>query len=118
MRRQILAAIIRTVADEGRTVLFSSHLLDEVERIADRVAMIHAGRLVLEGPLEEIRREHSVVTIVFERPPAPSLRLPGVLQADASGTEWTALCNGNRSRPRRRARRVRRQRCRGAKPVA
>src|SRR5205807_2070236 len=44
VRRDILTAVIRTIADEGRTVLFSSHLLDEVERVADRVAMIHRGR--------------------------------------------------------------------------
>ncbi|MBE0548695.1 MAG: AAA family ATPase, partial [Rubrivivax sp.] len=43
-RRDILGAIVRTVADEGRTVIFSSHLLDEVERMADVVAMIHAGK--------------------------------------------------------------------------
>jgi len=43
VRRDILSAIIRTVADEGRTVLFSSHLLEEVERVADDVAMIHKG---------------------------------------------------------------------------
>ena len=45
VRRDILAAIIRTIADEGRTVLFSSHLLDEVERVADQVAIIHQGRI-------------------------------------------------------------------------
>src|SRR5262249_3589442 len=45
VRRDILEAIIRTIADEGRTVLFSSHLLHEVERVADRVAMIHRGRV-------------------------------------------------------------------------
>src|SRR4029453_9280505 len=47
VRRDILEAIIRTVADEGRTVLFSSHLLDEVERVSDQIAMIHRGRIVL-----------------------------------------------------------------------
>ena len=47
VRRDILRAIIRTIADEGRTVFFSSHLLDEVERVADRVAMIHQGQIVL-----------------------------------------------------------------------
>ena len=46
VRRDILEAIIRTIADEGRTVLFSSHLLHEVERVADRVALIDAGRIV------------------------------------------------------------------------
>ena len=40
MRRDILGAVIRTIADEGRTVLFSSHLLDEVEEVADDVTMI------------------------------------------------------------------------------
>ena len=40
VRRDILGAIIRTIADEGRTVLFSSHLLAEVERVSDQVAMI------------------------------------------------------------------------------
>ena len=49
VRRDILGAIIRTIADEGRTVLFSSHLLDEVERVADRVAIIHQGRILLDG---------------------------------------------------------------------
>ena len=43
VRRDILGAIIRTIADEGRTVLFSSHLLTEVERVSDQVAMIHSG---------------------------------------------------------------------------
>ena len=41
VRRDILEAIIRTVTDEGRTVIFSSHLLDEVERVSDHVAMLH-----------------------------------------------------------------------------
>jgi ABC-2 type transport system ATP-binding protein len=40
VRRDILGAVIRTIADEGRTVLFSSHLLGEVEQVADHVTMI------------------------------------------------------------------------------
>ena len=53
VRRDILSAVIRTVADEGRTVLFSSHLLDEVEYVADHVAFLHEGKLVSNGPLME-----------------------------------------------------------------
>ncbi|HJQ37029.1 MAG TPA: ABC transporter ATP-binding protein [Thermoanaerobaculia bacterium] len=60
VRRDILGAIIRTVADEGRTVLFSSHLLEEVEQVADYVTMINKGRIVLSAPLEEIREAHRV----------------------------------------------------------
>jgi ABC-2 type transport system ATP-binding protein len=58
VRRDILHAVIRTVADEGRTVLFSSHLLEEVEQVADHVTMINHGRIVLSGPLTEIRESH------------------------------------------------------------
>jgi ABC-2 type transport system ATP-binding protein len=60
VRRDILDAIIRTVADEGRTVLFSSHLLDEVERVADHVTMISHGKIVMSGTLAEIRESHRV----------------------------------------------------------
>jgi ABC-2 type transport system ATP-binding protein len=60
VRRDILAAIMRTIADEGRTVLFSSHLLDEVEQVADHVTMIQEGRILLSGPLREIKETHSV----------------------------------------------------------
>jgi ABC-2 type transport system ATP-binding protein len=60
VRRDILDAVIRTIADEGRTVLFSSHLLDEVERVADHVTMISHGRIVLSAPLAALRESHRV----------------------------------------------------------
>src|SRR5947208_3591163 len=55
VRRDILGAVIRTIAHEGRTVLFSSHLLGEVEQVADHVTMINHGRIVLSAPLATIR---------------------------------------------------------------
>jgi ABC-2 type transport system ATP-binding protein len=55
VRRDILAAVLRTIAHEGRTVFFSSHLLDEVEQVADHVIMISEGRIILSAPLGEIR---------------------------------------------------------------
>jgi ABC-2 type transport system ATP-binding protein len=58
VRRDILGAVMRTIADEGRTVLFSSHLLDEVERVADHVTMISEGRIVLSAPLADIKASH------------------------------------------------------------
>ena len=60
VRRDIVGAVIRTVADEGRTVLFSSHLLEEVEQVADHVTMISEGRIALSAPLDEIRQSHRV----------------------------------------------------------
>ncbi len=60
VRRDILGAVIRTIADEGRTVLFSSHLLQEVEQVADHVTIISHGRIVLSAPLHDIKEAHRV----------------------------------------------------------
>jgi ABC-2 type transport system ATP-binding protein len=58
VRKDIVGAVIRTIADEGRTVLFSSHLLDEVEQVADHVTMISQGRIVLSAPLKDVKESH------------------------------------------------------------
>src|SRR4029077_2361170 len=58
VRKDILGAVMRTIADEGRTVLFSSHLLDEVEQVADHVTMISSGRILLSAPLGDIKAAH------------------------------------------------------------
>jgi ABC-2 type transport system ATP-binding protein len=94
VRRDILAAIIRTVADEGRTVLFSSHLLEEVERVADRVAMLHSGRLVLEDDLQSVLQSHRRLTVRFPQSRTERPLLPGALSCEGEGSEWTIVCNG------------------------
>src|SRR5712692_210346 len=65
VRRDIVGAVIRTIAGEGRTVLFSSHLLDEVEQVADHVTMISEGKIALSAPLDAIRESHRCVTVCF-----------------------------------------------------
>jgi ABC-2 type transport system ATP-binding protein len=94
VRRDIMEAIVRAIAEDGRTVLFSSHLLHEVERVADRVAMIHKGKVVFDSALDDVKDTHRWLTLRFaealRRPPA----LAGVLAWDGAGCEWTALCRG------------------------
>jgi ABC-2 type transport system ATP-binding protein len=96
VRRDILEAIIRTVADEGRTVFFSSHLLDEVERVADQVAMMVEGRVVLSGSLDEIKAGHHQLTLRFEAAQVHPPRIAWALSVAGAGREWTVLCNGGR----------------------
>jgi ABC-2 type transport system ATP-binding protein len=48
--------LLRTMARAGRTILFSSHILEEVERLADGILVIYAGRLAASGDYREIRR--------------------------------------------------------------
>jgi ABC-2 type transport system ATP-binding protein len=94
VRQDILTAIIRTIADEGRTVLFSSHLLTEVERVADRVAMMRKGRILFCDDVSEIKEGHRRVTLRFGSPRATPPALEGVLAWQGAGREWTALCSG------------------------
>jgi ABC-2 type transport system ATP-binding protein len=98
VRRDILGAIIRTIADEGRTVLFSSHLLAEVERVSDQVAMIQSGRILFCDSMEHIKQTHARLTLRFEDSRSSPPALAGALSWDGSGHEWTAVCAGQTNR--------------------
>ena len=104
VRRDILTAIIRTVAEEGRNVVFSSHLLEEVERVADTVTMIHEGKIILTGGLDTILGDHRQVTMRFEEPQAGPPNLPGMLSCTGEGREWIVMCDGEIERVRQAAR--------------
>jgi ABC-2 type transport system ATP-binding protein len=94
VRRDILSAIIRTIADQGRTVLFSSHLLDEVERVSDHVAMLHHGRVLFSAGLDDIKETHHRLTLRFDNELTSAPKLDGTLSCEGRGREWTAVCNG------------------------
>jgi ABC-2 type transport system ATP-binding protein len=91
VRRDILGAVIRTIADEGRTVLFSSHLLEEVEQVADHVTVISHGTIALSAPLEAIRESHRFVSVRLAESRSQLPAVPGVLRWDGIGEEWTAV---------------------------
>ena len=94
VRRDILGSIIRTIADDGRTVFFSSHLLDEVERVADRVAIIHQGQIMLTSTMEDIKETHRRMTLRFIQPMPKPPALLGALASEGGGSEWTYVCSG------------------------
>jgi ABC-2 type transport system ATP-binding protein len=102
VRRHILWAVVRTAADEGRTVLFSSHLLDEVERVADNVAMLHDGTVAMSGPIDGIRERHRQFTLHFETPVDHAPAVDGALSCWGHGKEWNVVCDGE-SEPVRQA---------------
>lgn len=66
VRRDFLESIIGLIQEEGRTVFLSSHLVHEVERVADRVAIIDNGRLVADGTVDEVKG--SVKRVVARMP--------------------------------------------------
>ena len=85
--------MVDEVRRDGRTVFLSSHVLSEVERIADRVVVIRSGRVVADGSLDELRREvrQRFVTVV------DPLAVDGVtadLAAAASVSDLSASSDG------------------------
>ena len=90
VRNDILGAIIRTIADQGSTVLFSSHLLDEVQRLSDLVGVIRSGKLVEFGPLDEMQTKYQrVVVRTPELSGPPDIHPLG--EWSKKGSEWTAI---------------------------
>jgi ABC-2 type transport system ATP-binding protein len=76
----------------GRTVLLSSHILAEAEKLCDRLSIIRAGRVVETGTLAEMR--HLTRTLVhadLERPAAGLDKLPGVHDLEVNGTDGTRV---------------------------
>jgi len=67
-QRLHMMGLLRRQAAEGRTILFSSHILEEVERLSDRVLVVVAGRLAASGDFRKIRR------LMIDRPHSFTLR--------------------------------------------
>lgn len=93
IRRNILESIVLTAAEEDRTVLFSSHLLDEVERVADHLVMLHLGNKVLDASMDEIAETHHHVIIRSANGRHSPPNLPGTLACRGDGPEWSVLCH-------------------------
>jgi ABC-2 type transport system ATP-binding protein len=80
--------MIRALVEEGRTVMLSSHLLDEVERTCDQVAIVDHGKVVRQGPIDELIAEAGVTVEVQCSDPPEAARSLGQLTA-ASGIALT-----------------------------
>ena len=61
-----MRAMIMSLVDEGRTVVLSSHLLDEVERTCDAVAIVDRGRVVRQGPIDELTRGAGAESVLVD----------------------------------------------------
>lgn len=96
MQNEFHRLLSETTAD-GRTVFLSSHELDEVQRVADRVAIIRAGRLVITDTVESLRRQApQTIELRFATPVPPAVfeSLPGVQRVSAEGERITLQTRG------------------------
>ena len=89
--------LLREAVVDGRTVFLSSHALSEVQRVADRVAIIRDGRLALVEGIESLRaRALGRVVVSFTQMPPESAfdGIPGVRETDRHGTVVTLALEG------------------------
>ncbi len=93
VRRDVLATILETVSRERRAVLFSSHLLDEVERLADHLALLEGGELRFAGPTDEVARLHRHVVVRGAQPDLAST-VTGCLATELDGDTTRLLLFG------------------------
>ncbi len=86
-RRQFLELAIDLIQKTGRTILFSSHILSDVERIADRVGIIVAGRLVVDCELQQFKERVRKLRVLFESEPPKDMYLTEIINRRDQGRE-------------------------------
>ncbi|NLT70085.1 MAG: ABC transporter ATP-binding protein [Verrucomicrobiaceae bacterium] len=99
-RREFLEIITHQAREYGRTTFFSTHLLDEVERAADRVGILHQGKKRFEGRLEDLRRRVREIRLPGGDPPPDGFRIwreLGVTETGA-GTERRLIVEADPTR--------------------
>lgn len=96
VRREFLTAIVGLLKDAGRTVFFSTHILSDVERVADRVIVMDKGRIVAEDTLDALRARFSRVSLLFKTPPGEEFEIPGARRVDKGLREWVAVFDGGK----------------------
>ncbi len=76
-RRDFLREILEIACEERRTVLFSSHILGDIERIVDRVAILNRGRMIVQGELDLLKANVRKITLAA---PAEAAAFAGIFQ--------------------------------------
>ncbi|MBM4045107.1 MAG: ABC transporter ATP-binding protein, partial [Planctomycetes bacterium] len=86
VRRDFLESIVRVIQRKGRTVFFSSHILSDVERVADRIAVIEDGILLADCPTDMFHERVKKVRAAFDKTP-PALDLPRTVNRTLEGND-------------------------------
>ncbi len=86
-RRQFLELAIEVIQKDGRTILFSSHILSDVERIADRIGVLVGGKLVIDCSLEELKKRIKKMRVIFPEQAPKDLHLTEIIRQKEHGRE-------------------------------
>jgi len=86
-RRQFLELAIDLIQKQNRTILFSSHILSDVERIADRVGILMAGKIVVDCQLDDLKDRVRKLRVIFPKDLPPDLYLTEIINRQDRGRE-------------------------------
>lgn len=99
VRRQFLELAIDVIQREGRTILFCSHILSDVERIADRIGILAGGKLVVDCSIEQLKRRIRKLQIIFPDQAPEDLHLTEIIKQQTQGREMViTVANWNRQK--------------------
>jgi ABC-2 type transport system ATP-binding protein len=92
-RRHLIEEIVEFLGDGGeRTVLFSTHIIEDLERVAEHVGIMDRGRMVAAGRLEDLQTGMRRVQLIFNGHAVPDgFRLPGAVRSRTEGPVLTAV---------------------------
>lgn len=86
-RREFLREVLNIAGQANRTVLFSTHITSDIERVADSVAIIQAGRITYHGELGELKDSIKRLRITAEQPLPSAFAVPGALSVQVDDRE-------------------------------
>jgi ABC-2 type transport system ATP-binding protein len=86
-RKEFLNDIVLAIQEEGRTVFFSTHILGELERVADRIAIIDRGRLKVADAIDSLKASIRTIRLTFDNAPPESIEIEGLLRARDNGRD-------------------------------
>jgi ABC-2 type transport system ATP-binding protein len=90
-RRQFLEELVGLSADGGRSIVFSSHIVSDIERLATRVWILKEGRLAWEGDLGSLKESLCRLHIHSSGATVPAFAIPGAINRRTQGRTVTAL---------------------------
>jgi ABC-2 type transport system ATP-binding protein len=98
VRRDVLREIVARAAESGTTVLFSTHIVSDLERVASRVVFLHDHRIVVDAVPDDLAETHARLWVPAESPAQSASRIPGEIsrrrQPDGSVTVVIARSRG------------------------
>lgn len=90
MREEFLDGVLRTICDRGQTVLISSHMLDDVRRLADTVGILYEGKLLVHANLDQLLATTKRICATLRDGCGPQRAPAGTIWQRVQGREWLA----------------------------